>query len=26
VQPHVAHFPWIDDPAAFAAAIASLPG
>jgi pimeloyl-ACP methyl ester carboxylesterase len=26
VQPHVAHFPWIDDPAAFAAAIAALPG
>jgi pimeloyl-ACP methyl ester carboxylesterase len=25
VQPHVAHFPWIDDPAAFAAAIGSLP-
>jgi proline iminopeptidase len=26
VQPHVAHFPWVDDPAAFAAAIGSLPG
>jgi pimeloyl-ACP methyl ester carboxylesterase len=26
VQPHAAHFPWVDDPAAFAAAIASLPG
>ena len=24
-QPHVAHFPWIDDPAAFAATISSLP-
>ena len=26
VQPQVAHFPWVDDPAAFAAAIRSLPG
>jgi pimeloyl-ACP methyl ester carboxylesterase len=26
VQPQVAHFPWVDDPAAFAAAIGSLPG
>ena len=26
VQPHAAHFPWVDDPAAFAAAIGSLPG
>jgi pimeloyl-ACP methyl ester carboxylesterase len=25
VQPQVAHFPWVDDPAAFAAAIRSLP-
>lgn len=25
VQPQVAHFPWIDDPAAFAATIGSLP-
>jgi pimeloyl-ACP methyl ester carboxylesterase len=26
VQPQVAHFPWVDDPAAFAATIGSLPG
>ena len=26
VQAHAAHFPWVDDPAAFAAAIGSLPG
>lgn len=26
VEPGVAHFPWIDDPAAFAAVICSLPG
>ena len=25
VQPHAAHFPWVDDPAPFAAAIGSLP-
>jgi len=24
VQPRVAHFPWVDDPAAFAAAISSF--
>ena len=26
VQPGAAHFPWVDDPAAFAAATASFPG
>ena len=26
VQPGAAHFPWVDDPAVFAAAIASFPG
>ena len=26
VQPGAAHFPWVDDPAAFAAAVASFLG